>query len=32
MAFDLKPTVSAIEALRDGRRRLRWRAIAFHLF
>jgi hypothetical protein len=31
MANDLKPTVSAIEALRDVRRPLRWSAIGFHL-
>jgi hypothetical protein len=31
VAFDFEPTVSAVEALRDGRRRLRWPAIALHL-
>jgi hypothetical protein len=31
MAFDLKPTIAAIEALPDGRRRLRRAAIALHL-
>jgi hypothetical protein len=31
MAFNFKPAVSAIETLRDGRRRLGWPAKAFHL-
>ena len=31
VAFDFEPAVSAIETLPDGRRRLRWPAIAFHL-
>jgi hypothetical protein len=31
VAFNFEPAVSAIETLPDGRRRLRWPAIAFHL-
>jgi hypothetical protein len=31
VAFDLKPAISAVEALRDGRRGLRGPAIALHL-
>ena len=30
VALDLKPSEPAIEALRNGRRRLRWAAIGFH--
>jgi hypothetical protein len=31
VAFNFKPAVAAIETLPNGRRRLRWPAIAFHL-